>query len=264
MIKFGGSVLNFNGSWLEKGVDLIPAWTLRLRFEDGVTPSISTGTLYQRSTGPNNNIWDWTNTSPDWSHCLQNQTTLKGILGAGDLSGVTRMVYCFAGCYNMRGASFKNTDSSISTTGVQEFTNCFDNCRNMDYVEGLSFASCHYAEYMFNDCDWLGQYGSVGQDFDLTSVWNMPGMFRNCYYMQHLPQFTFNTTGQGGYAAMRCDNMFENCIKIQFGALELYNTMSALPGFTYHTDTFKNCGRDTTVGSIQLQQIPASWGGLGA
>lgn len=264
MIKFGGSVLNFNGSWLEKGVDLIPAWTLRLRFADGVTPSISTGTLYQRSSGANNNVWDWTNTSPVWSHCLENQTSLKGVIGAGDLSGVTHMVYCFAGCYNMNEADFTNTDSSISTTGVVEFTNCFDNCRNMFAVRGLSFASCYYAEYMFNDCDWLGYYGSVGQDFDLTCVDNMPGMFRNCYYMQRLPQFTFNTTGQGRYAGMNCKKMFENCYSIQFGALELYNTMSAIPGFIYHTDTFKNCGRDTTIGAIQLQQIPASWGGLGA
>lgn len=264
MIKFGGSVLNFNGSWLKKSVDLIPAWTLRLLFEDGVTPSISTGTLYQRSSGTNNNVWDWTNTSPVWQYCLQNQTSLKAVIGAGDLSGVRFMDRCFDHCYNMRDADFRNTDSSISTTGVEQFGNTFDFCTSLETVQGISFASCHYTYYMFNDCYWLGQLGSVGQNFDLTCVWGMNGMFRNCFYMQHLPQFTFNTTGQAGYGGMRCDNMFENCYKIEFGALDLYNTMSAIPGFTYHTDTFKNCGRDTTVGAAELQQIPASWGGLGA
>jgi len=262
MIKFGGSVLNFNGSWFKKSVDRIPAWTLRLQFEDGVTPSISAGTLYQRSIAPN--VWDWTNTSPDWSSCLQNQTSLKAVIGAGDLSGVTRMDFCFDHCYNMNEADFRNTDSTISTTSVDNFGNCFDFCTTLYSVRGLSFASCHEAYYMFNDCYCLGQYGSVGQDFDLTSVWGMPGMFRNCFYMQYLPQFTFNTTGQAGYGGMNCEKMFENCYKISFGALDLYNTMSTIPGFRYHTDTFKNCGRDTTIGAAELQQIPASWGGLGA
>ena len=42
----------------------------------------------------------------------------------------------------------------------------------------------------------------------------------------------------------------------------MYQQMStqATPPTSY-TDTFKNCGRDTTTGAAELAQIPESWGG---
>jgi len=59
--------------------------------------------------------------------------------------------------------------------------------------------------------------------------------------------------------------MFRNCYAVESGALALYRQAStqANPP-TYHTNTFKDCGKDTVTGAAELASIPASWGGLGS
>jgi len=55
-------------------------------------------------------------------------------------------------------------------------------------------------------------------------------------------------------------NMLYNCIKVQSGALALYQQAStqANPP-SNHTQTFTNCGSNTETGAAELHQIPYDW-----
>jgi hypothetical protein len=54
--------------------------------------------------------------------------------------------------------------------------------------------------------------------------------------------------------------MFYNCYKVESGAYALYqqaSTQTTPP--SSHSNTFRNCGRDTTTGAAELAQIPSDW-----
>lgn len=58
------------------------------------------------------------------------------------------------------------------------------------------------------------------------------------------------------------DRMFDGCISVEGGALNLYEQMSTqITPPASHTDTFRDCGTLTERGRIELAQIPATWGG---
>jgi len=54
--------------------------------------------------------------------------------------------------------------------------------------------------------------------------------------------------------------MFCSCIKVQSGALALYQQASSqTTPPTKHSKTFYLCGFDTTEGAAELEQIPSDW-----
>ena len=82
------------------------------------------------------------------------------------------------------------------------------------------------------------------------------GLFANCADLTSVALFdTSNVTSVNSW--------FNGCTSLNGGALAFYNQLStqANPP-TSHTDTFTDCGIDTVLGLAELQQIPASWGGL--
>jgi surface protein len=90
--------------------------------------------------------------------------------------------------------------------------------------------------------------------FDTHTVTNMQGMFDSCYELTTIPLFdTSNCTNMSG--------MFGRCYKVQSGALALYQQASSQATVPSHSQTFRDCGRDTTTGAAELAQIPSSWGG---
>lgn len=90
--------------------------------------------------------------------------------------------------------------------------------------------------------------------FDTHTVTNMQGMFDSCYELTTIPLFnTSNCTNMSG--------MFGRCYKVQSGALALYQQASTQATVPSHSQTFRDCGRDTTTGAAELAQIPSSWGG---
>jgi len=91
-----------------------------------------------------------------------------------------------------------------------------------------------------------------------TGITNMDSMFRACTSLTSIPLFDTSKVTNMDYT-------FERCLKVQSGALALYQHAStqAIPP-TNHTDTFSDCGSDTTTGAEELAQIPSSWGGTGA
>jgi surface protein len=81
----------------------------------------------------------------------------------------------------------------------------------------------------------------------------MSGMFSNCIYLKNIP--LFNTS-----SVRYMESTFNNCPKVESGALALYNQVStqAVPPIN-HSYTFRNCGSNTTTGATELAQIPDSW-----
>lgn len=97
----------------------------------------------------------------------------------------------------------------------------------------------------------------VVSGFTIGSV-QVYGLFTNCADLTSVALFdTSNVTSVNSW--------FNGCTSLNGGALAFYNQLSTQTNPpTNHTDTFTDCGIDTVIGLAELQQIPASWGGLKA
>lgn len=270
-LKFGNSTCGFNGKgvgWEEPPI-VLPPYTIRLRFTDGVTPTFAKGTGTQVSSSPN--VWDLTYTSAWWDSLLSSQMGLLEVLAA-NATGVTNMDGMFANCYYLTAVSLFDT-SSVTYMGRM-----FEGCRSLTSVPLFDTSSVTDMGNMFYGCTSL----TTVPLFDTSSVTGMGSMFQNCTSLVSVP--LFNTANVAGMTSMfaNCtsltsvplfdtssvrsmDYTFYECRSVQSGALALYQQASSqvAPPPT-HSDCFKNCGRDTTTGTAELAQIPSSWGGLGA
>lgn len=141
-----------------------------------------------------------------------------------DLTGVTSVAHLFQGAYQIQNIySIRNTSSLENTS------------------------------YMFYHSSSI-QIPSVPL-FDTSSVTSMGQMFQGCVALMSLPLFdTSSCTNMARFAS--------GCANVETGALALYqqaSTQTTPP--SNHTNTFTNCGRDTTTGAAELAQIPQDWGG---
>jgi len=111
MIKFGNDIIKVNNSWLTTGEPTppgpgpdpynplnLPPFTIRLLYEDGVTPSFSKGTGVQVSSSPN--VWDLTYENSDWNRLLSVDREVLEVLGA-NTTNVTDMNYLFTNCSSL-------------------------------------------------------------------------------------------------------------------------------------------------------------------
>lgn len=124
----------------------LPAYTLRLRFEDGYTPTNSEGTLTQVSSSPN--VWDWTYNDADWTNAWYGETLLEVI--GGNTSDVTNMSQLFYSC------------TALTTVALFDTSNVT------------------IMAYMFCDCDLLTSIPL----FNTSKATNITSMFRNCYKVE--------------------------------------------------------------------------------
>lgn len=91
-----------------------------------------------------------------------------------------------------------------------------------------------------------------------SNVTNIMAMFNGCSSLKAIPDFDVSSVTD-------CGATFTNCKKVESGALNMYQKLSALsPLPTYNRGTFLDCGSDTVTGAAELAQIPSSWGGTGA
>jgi hypothetical protein len=83
----------------------------------------------------------------------------------------------------------------------------------------------------------------------------MDSMFNSCSSLTTVPLLDTSSCTD-------MERMFSGCLYVQSGALALYQQAStqAIPP-ARHSDTFHDCGRNTTTGAAELAQIPTSWGG---
>lgn len=112
-----------------------------------------------------------------------------------------------------------------NSTGVTSMRYMFDRCSTLTKVTLFDTSSVTQSSYMFSNCDRLESIPL----YDTSSIWNM-------------------------------DGMFYNCLGVKSGALALYQQASSQTNPpSSHTQTFYQCGKNTTTGAAELAQIPSGW-----
>jgi len=220
ILKYNNRVVTHNDKWIIPFGEVKP-YTIRLLYEDGVTPYFGKGTGKQVSQSPN--IWDLTYNNSNWGELAHYITsTFIAVLDA-NIIGVTSL-----------GAAFNY-------------------CTKLKYVTLFDTSTVTNMAFMFNNCSSLPEVPL----FNTSNVTNMSAMFQSCSKLKSIPLFDTSKVTDISYA-------FNLCYKVKSGALALYRQASRQTNPPRnHDSAFNYCGRDTTTGYAELQQIPASWGGLG-
>lgn len=157
-----------------------------------------------------------------------------------------------SGTWKKVNAKFHNVWDFTKTGYASAFANAFKESDNLVSVIAANMTGVTNMFGTFQGCTSLTSVCF----FDTSATTNMTSTFQGCTSLTNIPLFDTSAT-------TNMNNMFNGCTKVEGGALALYQKAStqATPPAN-HTDTFKNCGKDTTTGSAELAQIPASWGGL--
>lgn len=238
----------------------LPPYTIRLKFNEGVTPTFSKGTGVQVSSSPN--IWDLTYENTNWGQLLSSQTGLIEVIVA-NTSGVVYMNYMFSGCSSL------TTVSLFDTSSVENMLGMFGNCSSLTTIPLFDTSSVTNMSTMFNGCTGL----TTVPLFNTSSVTNISTMFRNCTSLTTVP--LFNTSSVTNMSTMfygctglttiplfntssvtNMSNTFRGCTNVQSGALALYQASTHVIS---HTAAFRNCGSNTVTGAAELAQIPSDW-----
>lgn len=120
---------------------------------------------------------------------------------------------------------------------------------NVTEVLGANTTGITNMGRMFSNCSSLVSVPL----FDTRSVTDTNEMFYKCSSLTSIPLFdTSNIEDMG--------SMFASCVKVESGALALYQQASsqATPPIV-HSYTFNSCGSQTVTGSAELAQIPSNW-----
>lgn len=247
---------------------VLPAYTIRLKYTEGVTPTFTYGTATQVSSSPN--VWDLTYESPynTWNSLLQNHTGLIEVLDA-NTTGITEMVSMFYGCSNLTAVALFDTSSVITMSGA------FFGCESLTTIPQFNTSSVTSMATMLKNCYALTSVPLL----NTANVRNMTDAFYQCRSLTNIPLFDTSRVTSMSYTFYGCTNLaaiplldtsvvsdfgfaFCECVNVQSGALALYNqasTQSTPP--SYYTAAFSLCGSQTVTGAAELAQIPASWGG---
>lgn len=233
--------VNFGGEEPGPGPSL-PPYTIRLKYEQGTTPTFSKGTGVL--VDAEQNIWDLTYENTYWNTLLQNHISLLEVIDA-NTTDVTRMNSMFNNCSSLTSVTLFDT-SNVSGMG-----SIFSKCTSLTTVPLFDISKLTSMASIFSKCTSLTSVPL----FNTSNVTNMNNAFAECSALTSIPLFdTSNVSSM--------DNMFNSCYNVQSGALALYqqaSTQNTPP--IYHYNTFKDCGSNTQTGAAELAQIPTNWGG---
>lgn len=247
------AILSSNGKLLTIGgvtvnakvreIPVIPAYTIRCVFRDGITPEPKTWkpfTAVQVSSSPN--IWDISNPNTDsWEILLKDQSDLIEVLNMdpGDIK--------------VFGSMFKNCTSLIRVRNIVVNTSplttqyMFQDCTNLESVHYSSVPELRHCRYMFQRCANL-EHSPV-----ISIADNSQGMFENCSSLKDInliirPNASSNFTGMFRYCtdltdvnitgtfgtSSIIDGMFSRCTVLTNISLpSLYGVSSARSAFEY-------------------------------
>lgn len=173
--KIGNKILKIGGKLLTVHEDAptpsLPPFTIRLKYQDGVTPSFYKGTGVQVSSSPN--VWDLTYENSDWSSLLQGDRSLLEVIDANS-TGVSDMHYMFYNCQQLVSVQLFDTSSVTSMSFM------FNSCSTLTSVPLFNTSSVTSMFSMFNRCSSLTSVPL----FDTSSVTNMTSMFYYCYKVE--------------------------------------------------------------------------------
>ena len=215
----------------------LPAYTIRLLYSDGVTPTFNKGTATQVSSSPN--VWDLTYQNSNWSNMLSgsydggqlvHRNSLLKVLGA-NTTGVTDMSSMLVACENLNEVALFDT-SSVTTTKEM-----FLDCRNITSVPEYDTRN------VTNFIEMFAQSGLVvAPNLDTRSATDMGSMFFNCYYLTYVPAYnTSSVTDMGG--------MFWKCQRLT--SVPLMDTSNV----TDFNTMFSGCKALTTIPSFDTSSV---------
>lgn len=179
-------------------------------------------------------------------------TSLPGF----DFSKIDDLEYAFRGCTSLVSIQDLKTDSNTNLTGT------FLGCASLKSAPNMNVGHVTTMVGTFSGCSALESVPL----YDTSSVTvfyssTRGGAFYNCSSLKSIPLFN---TG----SATTVKEMFRGCTNVESGALALYQQMSTqTTPPTTHTNTFQNCGLNAPASApihAEMEQIPSSWGGLGA
>ena len=224
----------------------LPSKTIRCKFTSGYIPAMGTS---QSLVDSGNNVWDikFDDAEGLFSECY----SLAQVIGA-NTSGVTNMSMMFLYCELLEEIAIFDTSSVTDMSGM------FYGCTSLTSVPLFDTSSVtnmgarqeYFAIGMFGNCENLT---SVPR-FDTSSVTDMSGMFYGCTSLTSVPLFDTSSV-------TNMNNTFNECVAVTGGALALYKQASSKSPQPSHSQTFRNCGKNTATGAAELAQIPESWGG---
>mgnify|MGYP003288183421 CR=1 FL=1 len=170
MLKFNNRTLIYNNRWLNETMIpiVLPSYTIRLLYKDGVTPTFVKGTGVQVSESPN--IWDLTYNNNDWSELLSLEEDLLEVLGA-NTSNVTNMALMFNWCRSLRSVALFDTSNVTNMGGM--FAYCQDALTTVPIFDTSNVTNMGG---MFIYCTVL----TTVPLFNTSKVKHMNNMFRNC------------------------------------------------------------------------------------
>jgi len=136
----------------------------------------------------------------------------------------TNMQYMFSGCKALKNVSLYDASQ------VQDMRSTFYSCTSLQTLPAFNTSSCYMFESFCEECSSLQRIPLL----DLSAISTHEGIMRK---------------------------MFKNCVNVQAGALDLYNSAKNLTSASYlwHSESFRNCGSNTTTGKAELAQIPGDW-----
>lgn len=202
----------------------LPAYTMRLEYNEGVTPTFSKGTGTQVSSSPN--VWDLTYENADWGGMFYGTGTLKGVLGA-NLSNVTSIRYMFASCSNLVSAEDIYAPDATNMEGV------FESDRKLEIAKFTANSSATNMSAMFRGC-----YMITTSNISLTStssVTDFGSAFLNC------PLITGVPSGIDTSSATSTAQMFSGCTAL--ASVPLLDTSKVKS----MNDMFNSCSSLTTL-----------------
>ena len=133
-----------------------------------------------------------------------------------------------------------NLQENLSLTGI------FANTPNLTYA---NLSKCTGNIEINNGFDGSGvQYVVLNSNPEFNSI----HLFENCYNLKDLNNIKF--TGE----PFGAETMFQGCVNVESGILDLYNRLVALGKGPYGA-MFRDCGINTETGSAELEQIPSDW-----
>jgi Mycoplasma protein of unknown function, DUF285. len=164
-----------------------------------------------------------------------------------DTSSCTTFGSMFFNCKSLKDVPV------YETSNCTNFYNAFAECENLEFVK-IDVSSAFSMQEMFADCTGLIDVEFIG---NTGNVENFRQLFSNCSSLKNLPFFDTSS-------AVDVTRMFDGCINVESGAVEMYEQMSASANISDYEDCFTNCGINTIRGIGDLTKIPTSWGGLGS
>lgn len=227
----------------------LPANTVRVRTSDGNAPTKESWTTYETATlvTGTNDTYDVYMSGTNMESMFNGSANVIEVLGANS-TNITNMKYMFAGCTALTSIPL------FDTSNVTNMDSMFMMCSSLSTVPLFDTSSVTTMESMLNDCPSLTSVPL----FNTSNVTNMYGMLSGCTALTSVPLFDTSNVDN-------MSDMFFYCTSVQSGALALYQQASSQANPpSSHSNTFYECGSNTTTGAAELVQIPSSWGGTGA